>query len=80
MSWWGSHEVKVFKKKLRFFIYLNLLIGSASKSNFWQYSNRVIKEMVIDFEIENNSFFIQVFDLFFGSASKSNFGQYVIAL
>jgi hypothetical protein len=36
--------------------------------------------MVIDFEIENNSFFIQVFDLFFGSASKSNFGQYVIAL
>ena len=29
----------------------NLLLGSASKSNFWQYFKRVIKENLIDFEI-----------------------------
>ena len=60
-----------FLKKLRFFIYLNLLIGSASKSNFWQYSNRVIKEMVIDFEIENTSFFLFRFLIYFSGPLRN---------
>ena len=30
---------------------LNLLIGSASKSNVWQYYNCIIKGNLIDFEI-----------------------------
>ena len=36
---------------------LVLLIGSASKSNFWQYFNRVILGNLIDFEIEQTSFY-----------------------
>ena len=36
----------------------NLLIGSASKSNFWQYFNWVIKGNLIDFEIETKSVFL----------------------
>ena len=36
---------------------LNLLIGSASKSNFWQYFNCVIKGILIDFEIDQTSFY-----------------------
>ena len=31
---------------------LNLLCGSASKSNFWQYFHCVIKGYLIDFEIK----------------------------
>ena len=64
-------------EKLGFIIkVLNLLIGSASKSNFWQYFNCVIKGNLIDFEIEKIVFFIKVLDLIIGSASKSNFCHY----
>ena len=41
---------------------LNLLIGSASKSNFWQYFNCVKKGNLIDFEIDKNSFFNKSFE------------------
>jgi len=55
----------------------NLLLGPASKSNFWQYSNCVTKGNLIDVEIEKNScFFIKGFNLLLGSASKSSFWQY----
>jgi len=36
---------------------LNLLLGPASKSNFWQYFNCVIKGNLIDFEIGKKSFY-----------------------
>ena len=36
---------------------LILLIGSASKSNFWQYFNCVIQGKLIDVEIEQTSFY-----------------------
>jgi hypothetical protein len=39
---------------------LYLVIGSPSKSNFWQYFNCVLKGHLIDFEIEN-IFFIKGF-------------------
>jgi len=55
---------------------LDLLIGSASKSNFWQYVNCIIKGNLIDFEIEKNDFLIKGFNFLIGSASKSNFWQY----
>ena len=35
---------------------LLLLLGSASKSNFWQYFNSVIKGNLIGFEIEKMDF------------------------
>ena len=38
---------------------LNLLVGSASKSNVWQYFC-VIEGNSIDFEIETNSFFFLI--------------------
>ena len=55
---------------------LDLLIGSASKSNFWQYVNCIIKGNLIDFEIEKNDFLIKGLNFLIGSASKSNFWQY----
>ena len=45
---------------------LNLLIGSALKSNFWQYFNCVIKGNWIDFEIEKNNFLVKCFNLLSG--------------
>ena len=46
------------KKAIVFLIKdLNLLLGSASKSNFWQHFNCDIKGNLIDFEIEKHSFF-----------------------
>ena len=43
---------------------LNLLEGSASKSNFWQYFNCVIKGDFIDFEIGKNSFSLLRFQIY----------------
>ena len=54
---------------------LILLIGSTSKSNFWQYVNCDIKGNLTDFEIEQ-LVFIMVLILLIGSASKSKFWQY----
>ena len=62
--------------KLDNFNVLNLLRGSASKSNCWQYLNRVIKGNCIEFEIEKIVFVIKVLSLLIGAASKSNFWQY----
>ena len=56
---------------------LILLIGSASKSNFWQYFNCVTKGNLTDFEIDQTSFYdYKVLNLLIGSASKSDFWQY----
>jgi hypothetical protein len=38
----------------------NLFLGSASKSNFWQYFTCVIKGKFFDFEIHQTSFLIKV--------------------
>ena len=54
----------------------NLLIGSASKSNFWQYFNCVISGILIDFETVFLVFFMKGFKSLIGSASKSSFWQY----
>ena len=53
-------EIKLILKseKIVFIIkVLDLLIGSASKSNFGQYCNCVIKGNLIDFEIGKTSFY-----------------------
>jgi len=60
-------------KQNSFFIKgLNLLLESASKSNFWEYFNCVIKGNLIDFEIEKKKeksfFFIKDLHLLLGSA------------
>ena len=44
-------------KKIVFIKVFNLLIRSASKSNFWQYFHCVIKGNLIDFEFKKNSVF-----------------------
>jgi len=46
------------KQKVFFIKRFNLLLGTASKSNFWQYFNFVRKGNVIDFEIETKSIFL----------------------
>ena len=55
---------------------LNLLVGSALKSNFWQYFNCVIEVNLIEFEIGKIVFNIKGLILLIGSASKSIFWQY----
>ena len=60
-------------EKLVFIIkVLDLLMGSASKSNFWQYCNCVIKGSLIDFEIGKNTvvFIIKVLKLLIGSPNN----------
>ena len=51
----------------------NLLLGTTSKTNFWQYFNCVIRGNLIDFEIGKIVFIIKALNLLIGSASKSNF-------
>ena len=59
-------------KKMFFFLLINkglsLLLGSASKSNFWQYFNCVIKGNLIDFELGFFNIIIKGFSSLLGSA------------
>ena len=66
MNWFWNRKIVFFVKGF------NLILGSVSKSNFWQYFNCVVKGNLIGFEIEKN----KGLNLWLGSASKSNVWQY----